>query len=62
VLRGSLEDGAFSAFWLTEEGRLASALVVGREGEIDQARRIIAEGGAPGRAALADAGAELVAT
>jgi 3-phenylpropionate/trans-cinnamate dioxygenase ferredoxin reductase component len=60
VLRGSLEDGAFSAFWLRDDGRLASALVVGRKGEIDQARRIIAEGGAPGREALADAGAELV--
>jgi 3-phenylpropionate/trans-cinnamate dioxygenase ferredoxin reductase subunit len=59
VLRGSLEDGAFSAFWLAEDGRLAGALVVGRPGELEEARRMIAGRSSPDRAALADAGAEL---
>jgi 3-phenylpropionate/trans-cinnamate dioxygenase ferredoxin reductase component len=47
VVRGSLEDGAFTAFWLAEDGRLACALVVGRPGELDEARRMIAERRAP---------------
>lgn len=59
VLRGSLEDGAFSAFWLAEDGRLADALVVGRPGELEEARRMIAERTSPDREALADAGVEL---
>lgn len=59
VVRGSLEDGAFSAFWLAEDGRLARALAVGRKGEIEEARRLIAEGRSPDQDALADAEAPL---
>ena len=59
VLRGSLEDGSFSAFWLAGNGRLAAALVVGRSGELEEARQMIAERTSPDCEALADAGAEL---
>jgi 3-phenylpropionate/trans-cinnamate dioxygenase ferredoxin reductase component len=59
VVRGSLEDGAFTAFWLAEDGRLACALVVGRPGELDEARRMIAERRSPATEALADDGVEL---
>jgi 3-phenylpropionate/trans-cinnamate dioxygenase ferredoxin reductase subunit len=59
VVRGSLEDAAFTAFWLAEDGRLASALVVGRPGELDEARRMIAERKVPRAEALADEGLEL---
>jgi 3-phenylpropionate/trans-cinnamate dioxygenase ferredoxin reductase subunit len=59
VLRGSLEDGAFSAFWLAGDGRLAAALVVGRPGELEEARQMITQRVSPARAALADAGSEL---
>ena len=59
VLRGSLEDGAFSAYWLAEDGRLSAALSVGRSGEIEEARRLIAERASPDRDTLADAGREI---
>ena len=61
VVRGSLEDGAFSAFWLGADGRLVAAISVGRSGEIDQARRMIAERGSPDRESLADPDTELAA-
>ncbi|HEV2771719.1 MAG TPA: oxidoreductase C-terminal domain-containing protein [Thermoleophilaceae bacterium] len=59
VLRGSLEDGAFSAFWLAGDGRLAAALVVGRPGELEEARQMITQRISPAREALADPGSEL---
>jgi hypothetical protein len=59
VVRGSLEEGAFSAFWLTGDGRLSAALAVGRPEEVEEARRMIAARGTPDRDALADPDAEL---
>ncbi len=59
VVRGSLEDGAFSAFWLTGDGRLSATLSVGRSGEIEEARRLIADRASPDRDALADPDREL---
>ena len=44
VVRGSMEEGAFSAWWLGDDGRVVAALVVGREGELAEARAAIAEG------------------
>ena len=55
VVRGSLEDGAFSAFWLAEDGRLSAALSVGRSGDIEEAQRLIAEQASADRDALANA-------
>lgn len=40
VVRGSLEAGEFSVFYL-DEGRLAAALSVGRSEDLDTARRLI---------------------
>jgi 3-phenylpropionate/trans-cinnamate dioxygenase ferredoxin reductase component len=59
IVRGSLDDGAFSAFWLTADGRLARALVVGRDGELEEARRMIDEGASPDPRTLADPQSEL---
>ena len=59
VVRGSLEDGAFSTFWLAEDGRLRAALSVGRPGEVEQARRLIADRASPDPDALADLDREL---
>jgi len=62
IVRGSLEDGTFSV-WYLSGGRLEGALSVGRSDELEQARRLIAgrvELG--GRAdALADPGSDLAA-
>ncbi len=59
VVRGSLDGGAFSAFWLAGDGRLAGALAVGRPGEIEEARRMIAERLRPEPSALSDPDSDL---
>jgi 3-phenylpropionate/trans-cinnamate dioxygenase ferredoxin reductase subunit len=60
ILRGSLEEGAFS-IWYLHHGRLAAALSVGRSEDLMHARRLIATGGDLGGrvAELADLGVDL---
>jgi 3-phenylpropionate/trans-cinnamate dioxygenase ferredoxin reductase component len=58
VVRGSLDDGEFTAFYLSE-GRLVAALSVGRSDDIDHARRLISASARPDPDALADAGTDL---
>jgi 3-phenylpropionate/trans-cinnamate dioxygenase ferredoxin reductase component len=60
VVRGSLEEGEFTIFYL-DGGRLAAALTVGRSDDLEHAKRLIAAGEHLGdRAdALADAGTDL---
>jgi 3-phenylpropionate/trans-cinnamate dioxygenase ferredoxin reductase component len=53
VIRGSLDDGEFIAFYL-DDGELAAALSVGRSDELDCARRLIAEKTGVDGTALAD--------
>ena len=43
VVRGSLEDGEFSIFYL-HEGRVAGALSVGRSDDLEHARRLLSAG------------------
>jgi 3-phenylpropionate/trans-cinnamate dioxygenase ferredoxin reductase subunit len=45
IVRGSLDGGAFSVFYLAED-RIAAALSVGRPEDLPHARRMIAAGGA----------------
>jgi 3-phenylpropionate/trans-cinnamate dioxygenase ferredoxin reductase subunit len=60
AVRGSLEDGEFSAFYLQEgEGHVVAALSVGRSDDLDHARRFIAERTRPEPEALADLGTDL---
>ncbi|HLM28149.1 MAG TPA: FAD-dependent oxidoreductase [Thermoleophilaceae bacterium] len=59
VIRGSLEEGSFTAFYV-EDGEVTAALSVDRdEEELEAARRFMLEGGAPEPAALADEGSDL---
>jgi 3-phenylpropionate/trans-cinnamate dioxygenase ferredoxin reductase component len=60
IVRGSLDEGAFSIFYL-DGGRLAAALSVGRGEDLAQARRVIAAGGAlrGDAAAIADLSTDL---
>jgi 3-phenylpropionate/trans-cinnamate dioxygenase ferredoxin reductase subunit len=58
VVRGSLEDGDFTAFYLDGE-RVVGAATSGRSGDLDHARRMIRERATPGREALEDAGKDL---
>jgi 3-phenylpropionate/trans-cinnamate dioxygenase ferredoxin reductase subunit len=60
VVRGSLEQGEFSAFFLHEEhGHVVSALTVGRSDDLEHARRFITERTTPDQGALADEGTDL---
>jgi 3-phenylpropionate/trans-cinnamate dioxygenase ferredoxin reductase subunit len=43
LVRGSVEDGEFTIFYL-REGRVAAALSVGRSDDLDHARRLLASG------------------
>ncbi|MGI8579111.1 MAG: NAD(P)/FAD-dependent oxidoreductase [Solirubrobacteraceae bacterium] len=45
IVRGSLDEGAFSVFYL-EAGRVRGTLSVGRPGDLDEGRRLIAAGAA----------------
>ena len=58
VIRGSLDDGEFTAFSL-EGDRVVAAVTVGRPEDLMHARRWMAEGGSPPADALADAGTDL---
>ena len=59
VIRGSLDDGSFTAFYV-DEGRVTAALSVDRdESELEAARRYLREGSSPEPSVLADEGSEL---
>jgi 3-phenylpropionate/trans-cinnamate dioxygenase ferredoxin reductase subunit len=58
VVRGSLEEGEFCAFYV-DEGRVTAALSVGRSDDLDHAKRFIADRKRPDPAALADLGTDL---
>jgi 3-phenylpropionate/trans-cinnamate dioxygenase ferredoxin reductase component len=60
VIRGSMEDGSFTAFFV-EDGRVTAALTVGRSDDLEHARRFIVERSSPDPAALADDGTDLAA-
>jgi 3-phenylpropionate/trans-cinnamate dioxygenase ferredoxin reductase subunit len=59
VIRGSMEDGAFTAFYLDDTGIVTAALTVGRSDDLEHARRFIREKKAPDEAALADLSTDL---
>jgi 3-phenylpropionate/trans-cinnamate dioxygenase ferredoxin reductase subunit len=58
VVRGSLDDGEFSAFWVDGD-RVTAALSIGRSDDLEHARRLITERASVDRAALADLGVDL---
>ncbi len=58
VIRGTLEDGDFTAFYI-DDGRVTAATTVGRSDDLEHAKRFIAEGATPDAAALADQGTDL---
>lgn len=59
VVRGSLADGDFTAFYVADDGAVTAALTVGRSDDLDHARRMIRERSKPDRAALVDEGTDL---
>ena len=61
VIRGSLDDGDFTAFYVGEDGAVTAALTVGRSDDLEHARRFIKEKSAPDRSALVDEASDLSA-
>ena len=58
VVRGSLADGDFTAFYV-DDGRVTAALTVGRSDDLEPAQRFIVERTSVDPAALADEGTDL---
>jgi 3-phenylpropionate/trans-cinnamate dioxygenase ferredoxin reductase subunit len=58
VVRGSIDDGEFTAFYL-DGGAVKAALTVGRSDDLEAARRFIKEHSKPDPAALADPNTDL---
>ena len=58
VVRGSLDDGEFTAFYV-DDGRVTAALTVGRSDDLEHAKRFIAEKAGPDEGALADPDTDL---
>jgi 3-phenylpropionate/trans-cinnamate dioxygenase ferredoxin reductase subunit len=59
VIRGSLDDGNFTVFYLGDDGAVTAALTVGRSDDLEHASRFIKDRTAPDRAELADEGTDL---
>jgi 3-phenylpropionate/trans-cinnamate dioxygenase ferredoxin reductase subunit len=59
VIRGSLADGNFTAFYVGDDGAVTAALTVGRSDDLEHATRFIKEKARPDRASLADEGTDL---
>jgi 3-phenylpropionate/trans-cinnamate dioxygenase ferredoxin reductase component len=60
VIRGSMDDGDFTAFYL-DGGRVTAALTVGRSDDLEHARRFIREKATPDPDSLRDPNAALAA-
>src|SRR4051812_49438171 len=58
VIRGSLDDGEFIAFYL-DDGRVVAALTVGRSDDLEHATRFVKERATPDPPALSDTRADL---
>ena len=58
IVRGSMDDGEFSVFYV-DEGRVTAALSVGRPDDLEHARRFIRERSGPDRSILADLDSDL---
>ncbi|HEY7632084.1 MAG TPA: FAD-dependent oxidoreductase [Thermoleophilaceae bacterium] len=59
VIRGSLDDGSFTVFYLGDDGAVTAALTVGRSDDLEAATRFIKDKTAPDRQELADEGTDL---
>jgi 3-phenylpropionate/trans-cinnamate dioxygenase ferredoxin reductase component len=58
VIRGSIDDGDFTAFYV-DDGKVTAALTVGRSDDLEHAKRFITEDASPDPGALADPATDL---
>lgn len=59
VVRGSIDDGDFTAVYVDDGGRVVGAVTVGRGEDLEAAKKLIAGRATPDRAALGDEGTDL---
>ena len=59
VIRGSMDQGSFTAFYVGDDGVVRAALTVGRSDDLEHAQRFMREKKAPDEAGLADESTEL---
>jgi 3-phenylpropionate/trans-cinnamate dioxygenase ferredoxin reductase component len=59
VVRGSIDDGDFTAVYVDDGGRVVGAATVGRSGDLEGAKKLIADRATPDKAVLADEGTDL---
>ena len=59
VVRGSIDDGDFTAVYLGDGGRVVGAATVGRGDDLEAVQELVRKRATPDRAALADEGTEL---
>jgi len=59
VIRGSMDEGEFTAFYIGEDGAVTAALTVGRSDDLEHARRFIAAKATPDEGALTDLSTDL---
>jgi 3-phenylpropionate/trans-cinnamate dioxygenase ferredoxin reductase component len=59
VIRGSIDEGSFTAFYVGDDGVVTAALTVGRSDDLEAARRFITDNVAPDEAKLADESSDL---
>jgi 3-phenylpropionate/trans-cinnamate dioxygenase ferredoxin reductase subunit len=55
VIRGSIDDGDFTAVYVDDDGRVVGAATAGRSDDLEHVKRLIVARATPDRAALADA-------
>jgi 3-phenylpropionate/trans-cinnamate dioxygenase ferredoxin reductase subunit len=54
VVRGSVDDGDFTAIYVNDDGVVVGAATAGRSDDLEHVKTLIVDQSAPGRAALAD--------
>jgi len=59
VVRGSIDDGDFTAVYVDDDGRVVGAATAGRSDDLEAAKKLIVERATPDGAALADEGTDL---
>jgi hypothetical protein len=54
VIRGSVDDGDFTAVYVDDDGRVVGAATAGRSDDLEDVKRLVTERATPDRAKLSD--------
>jgi 3-phenylpropionate/trans-cinnamate dioxygenase ferredoxin reductase subunit len=59
VVRGSIDEGDFTAIYVGDDGRVVGAVTVGRSNDLEAAKNLITDRATPDKAKLGDEGTDL---